>query len=282
MIAPGKRHSFSYKYEIGFDAQGRILALDATLAADGGHSLDMTAGVMSRALTHVDNCYYLPAVRVVGLCCKTNTVSNTAFRGFGGPQGVVLMEDIIERVAHSTALDPDAVRSINYYGEPGRNTTPYGQTVKDNTLSRIVDEARRYSDWDRRREQINRFNAHSPIIKRGLGFFPLKFGISFGAVHLNQAGALVHVYSDGSVRRSHRGAHVGQGLFVKIAQIVATTFGISIGRIRLATTSTAEVPNTSATAASTGSDLNGWAAFNAASVIRERMAVVADAHFGVR
>jgi len=281
MIATGKRHAFTYAYEVGFDAEGHILALDTTLAANGGHSLDMTAGVVARALTHIDNCYYLPAVRAVGLSCKTNTVSNTAFRGFGGPQGVVLMEDVIEHVAHAIGRTPEAVRSVNYYGGPERDVTPYGQRVKDNLIETVVAAVVVHADWDRRRAEIEAFNRENPVLRRGLGLFPLKFGISFSAIHLNQAGALVHVYTDGSVRLSHGGTEMGQGLFIKVAQVVASVFGIDVGRIRLSTTSTAEVANTSATAASTGSDLNGWTAYNAAAAIRTRMATVAAAEFCV-
>jgi xanthine dehydrogenase large subunit len=281
MVVTGKRHGFLYDYAVGFDDEGRILALDATLAANAGYSLDMTAGVVSRALTHIDNCYYLPAVRAVGLACKTNTVSNTAFRGFGGPQGVVVMEEVIERVADVLGRTPEQVRAVNFYGGAGREETPYGQPIRDNVIARVVDEAMRLADWDARRAEIAAFNAAHPTIRRGLGLFPLKFGVSFGALHLNQAGALVQVYADGSVRLSHGGTEMGQGLFIKVAQVVATVFGVDLDAIRLSTTSTAEVPNTSATAASTGSDLNGWAAFNAASAIRTRMAAVAAAHFDV-
>lgn len=281
MVVTGKRHGFFYEFSVGFDDDGRILALDTTLAANAGYSLDMTAGVVSRALTHVDNCYYLPAVRAIGLACKTNTVSNTAFRGFGGPQGVVVMEEVIERVAHALGRTPEAVRQVNYYGGAGRDVTPYEQPIRDNVIARVVEEAMHLADWDARRSEIAAFNEDHPVIRRGLGLFPLKFGISFGALHLNQAGALVQVYADGSVRLSHGGTEMGQGLFIKVAQVVATVFGVGVDAIRLATTSTAEVPNTSATAASTGSDLNGWAAYNAASAIRGRMAEVAAVHFDV-
>jgi len=212
MVVTGKRHGFLYDYAVGFDDDGRILALDATLAANAGYSLDMTGGVVSRALTHVDNCYYLPAVRAVGLSCKTNTVSNTAFRGFGGPQGVVVMEEVIERVAHVLGRTPEEVRATNFYGGAGREVTPYEQTIRDNVIARVVNEAMRLADWDTRRGEIAAFNAAHPTIRRGLGLFPLKFGVSFGALHLNQAGALVQVYADGSVRLSHGGTEMGQGL----------------------------------------------------------------------
>lgn len=281
MAATGKRHGFLCRYEVGFDGEGRILALDATLAADGGCSVDMTPGVIGRALTHVDNCYWIPDFRAVGLACKTNTVSNTAFRGFGGPQGVVLMEDAIGRIAHALGVAPEQVRAANFYGDGGRDTTPYGQAVADNAIRRVVDEVARAADWDRRRAEIDAFNRGSRTIKRGLGQFPLKFGISFGIPHLNQAGALVHVYTDGSIRLNHGGTEMGQGLYVKVAQVVAEAFQVDLDRVKVTAASTAEVPNTSPTAASTGSDLNGWAAWEAASVIKARMAEVAAGHFGV-
>jgi xanthine dehydrogenase large subunit len=258
-----------------------VLALDATLAANGGHSVDLTPGVLARALTHVDNAYWLPDVRLAGLACKTNTVSNTAFRGFGGPQGVVLMEDAIGRIAHALGTTPEAVRAVNFYGEADTDTTPYGQKVDDNLIRRCVAQVTRDSDWDRRRAEIDAFNRASPVLKRGLGMFPLKFGISFNIPSMNQAGALVHVYSDGSIRLNHGGTEMGQGLFVKVAQVVAEVFQVDLERIRITPTSTAEVPNTSPTAASTGSDLNGWAAFAAANTLRQRMTEVAARHFGV-
>jgi xanthine dehydrogenase large subunit len=283
MVVTGKRHGFVYDFEAGFDDDGRVLGLDCVLAANAGYSLDMTAGVIMRALTHVDNCYHLPALRAVGLACKTNTVSNTAFRGFGGPQGVVLMEEVIEHIAQALGRTPEQVRAVNYYGAPGsgRDVTPYEQPVRDNVIGRVVTETMELSDWEARRAEIDAFNASHPTLRRGLGLFPLKFGLSFGALHLNQAGALVQVYADGSVRLSHGGTEMGQGLFIKVAQVVATVFGVDTSAIRLSTTSTAEVPNTSATAASTGSDLNGWAAWNAATAIRGRLAAVAAAHFDV-
>ncbi|HJQ58587.1 MAG TPA: xanthine dehydrogenase molybdopterin binding subunit [Vineibacter sp.] len=281
MLATGKRHGFLYRYEAGFDDDGRVLALDATLAANGGHSVDLTPGVLARALTHVDNVYWLPHVRLTGLACKTNTVSNTAFRGFGGPQGVVVMEDVIGRIAHALGKPPEAVRAVNFYGEGKDDETPYGQKVEDNLVRRCVAQVARDAEWDRRRAEIDAFNRASPVLKRGLGLFPLKFGISFNIPSMNQAGALVHVYSDGSIRLNHGGTEMGQGLFVKVAQVVAEVFQVDLDRIRITSTSTGEVPNTSPTAASTGSDLNGWAAFAAASTLRQRMAAFAAGHFGV-
>ncbi len=278
MIATGKRHPFLYRYSVGFDDDGRVLALDAMLAADAGWSLDLTPGVMARALTHTDNAYWIPHFRAVGYACKTNKQSNTAFRGFGGPQGVVVMEDALDRIAHHLGRDANEIRALNFYAE-GRDETPYGQTVDENHLARCWAEVKKGGDYERRRSEIDAFNRASPILKRGLGLFPLKFGISFNLPHMNQAGALVHVYIDGSIRLNHGGTEMGQGLFVKVAQVVAEVFGVDIDRIRPSATSTAEVPNTSPTAASTGSDLNGWAAWEAANTIKQRMIAFAAEHF---
>ncbi|GEP57202.1 xanthine dehydrogenase molybdopterin binding subunit [Reyranella soli] len=280
IIATGKRHGFDYRYTVGFDDQGRVLALDAVLAADAGFSLDMTPGVVARALTHIDNAYWIPHVRAVGYSCRTNKQSNTAFRGFGGPQGVLVMEDAIDRIAHRLGRDANEVRALNFYG-PAGDETPYGQKIEENHLPRCWAEVKQLGDWQRRRSEVDAFNKANPVLKRGLGLFPLKFGISFNLPHLNQAGALVHVYTDGSIRLNHGGTEMGQGLFIKVAQVVAEVFKVDIDRIRPSATSTAEVPNTSPTAASTGSDLNGWAAWDAANAIRQRMVAFAAEHFGV-
>ena len=277
MAATGKRHPFLFRYEAGFDETGQILALDALLAADGGHSTDLSGGVMMRAVTHALNCCEVADIRVRGLACKTNTVSNTAFRGFGGPQGVLLMEDVVHRVARALGQTPEAVRARNF----AEGMTPYGQPLEGDLIRRVWAEAARDAEWDRRRAEIDAFNASHPFLRRGLGSFVLAFGISFGIPHLNQAGALVHVYADGSVRLNHGGTEMGQGLFIKVAQVVAEVFGIGIDRVAITATSTGEVPNTSPTAASTGSDLNGWAAHAAASALRERMADVAAAKWGI-
>jgi xanthine dehydrogenase large subunit len=278
MIATGKRHPFHYRYTVGFDGEGRVLALDAVLAADAGWSLDLTPGVVARALTHTDNAYWIPHFRAVGYACRTNKQSNTAFRGFGGPQGVVVMEDAIDRIAHQLGRDADELRALNFYKE--KQETPYGQTIEENHLPRVWAEVKRDAEIARRRAEIDGFNKQSPVLKRGLGLFPLKFGISFNIPHMNQAGALVHVYTDGSIRLNHGGTEMGQGLFIKVAQVVAEVFKVDIERIRPSATSTAEVPNTSPTAASTGSDLNGWAAYEAANTIKQRMIAFAAEHFG--
>jgi len=278
MVATGKRHPFHYRYTVGFDGEGRVLALDAVLAADAGFSLDLTPGVVARALTHTDNAYWIPHFRATGYACRTNKQSNTAFRGFGGPQGVVVMEDALDRIAVHLKRDRDEVRVLNFYSEG--QETPYGQPVEHGLLPRVWAEVKRDAEIDRRRAEIDAFNRTSPVLKRGLGLFPLKFGISFNIPHMNQAGALVHVYTDGSIRLNHGGTEMGQGLFIKVAQVVAEVFKVDIERIRPSATSTAEVPNTSPTAASTGSDLNGWAAYAAANTIKQRMIAFAAEHFG--
>ncbi|MBU8545886.1 MULTISPECIES: xanthine dehydrogenase molybdopterin binding subunit [Roseomonadaceae] len=282
MLATGKRHPFLYRWTAGFDAQGRVLGLEALLAADGGWSVDMSPGVVFRAVTHALNCCDVADVTITGCAVKTNTVSHTAFRGFGGPQGALLMEDVVHRVAAACGLPPEEVRARNFLGAPGKGEeTPYGQKVEGDLIARVWAEARQDSDWDRRRGEIAAFNATHPTLRRGLGSMVLAFGISFGVMHLNQAGALVHVYADGSIRLNHGGTEMGQGLFVKVAQVVCDVFGTDLDRIAITATSTAEVPNTAPTAASTGSDLNGWAAHNAAETIKGRMAEVAATRFGI-
>jgi xanthine dehydrogenase large subunit len=279
MIATGKRHGFQYRYTVGFDDDGVVLALDAVLAADAGWNLDLTPGVVARALTHTDNAYWIPHFRAVGYACRTNKQSNTAFRGFGGPQGVVVMEDALDRIALALGKDANQLRALNFYAD-GKDETPYGQKIGENHLARCWAEVRRDGEHDRHRAEIDAFNKANPVLKRGLGLFPVKFGISFNMPHMNQAGALVHVYTDGSIRLNHGGTEMGQGLFVKVAQVVAEVFKVDVARIRPSATSTAEVPNTSPTAASTGSDLNGWAAYEAANTIKQRMIAFAAGHFG--
>jgi xanthine dehydrogenase large subunit len=279
MIVSGKRHGFLIRYDVGFGDDGRVVALDVVLAANGGSTLDHSAAVVTRALTHIDNCYWIPHFRAVGYCCKTNTVSNTAFRGYGGPQGVMVMEDVIERIARHLGRTPEDIRAVNFYGRRSGDVTPYGQAIKDNLIEPCVDQVMRDSEWAQRRQAVDRFNKESPVIKRGLGSFALKYGISFTKAHLNQAGAFVNIYADGSIRLNHGGTEMGQGLFVKVAQVVAEVFSVDIDRIAITATSTNEVPNTSPTAGSTGSDLNGWAAYDAASTLKGRMTQYAAQHF---
>lgn len=281
MIVTGKRHDFLVRYDVGFDDRGRIEAIDMELAARCGNVADLSPAVLTRALCHMDNCYHLPAVRARGLPCRTNTVSNTAFRGFGGPQGMLAIEAVIETIAYALGLPPEQVRAVNYYGGGGRDVTPYGQRLRDNLIPRIVAELGAQAEYRRRRQEIDAFNAASPAIRKGLALFPLKFGISFNLPTLNQAGALLHVYTDGSVHLNHGGTEMGQGLFTKVAQVVAETFRIDIDHIKVSAASTAKVPNTSATAASSGSDLNGMAAMQVAQTIKNRLIAFAADHFGV-
>ena len=282
MTATGKRHPFLYRWEAGFDGSGRILGLRALMAADGGWSADLSGGVVFRAVTHALGPCDVPAVELTCQAVKTNTVSHTAFRGFGGPQGALLIEDVVSVVAAKLDKAPEEVRERNFAGCHGNgDELPYGQRLEGDLIGRVWAEARRESEWDRRRAEVAAFNAQHPTLRRGLGSMVLAFGISFGLMHLNQAGALVHVYADGSIRLNHGGTEMGQGLFIKVAQVVAECFGVEVERIRITPTSTAEVPNTAPTAASTGSDLNGWAAWNAAEAIRGRMAEVAARRFGI-
>ena len=271
MIITGKRHDFVVDYDIGFDDEGRIHAVDMTYAARAGFSADLSGPVTDRALFHMDNCYWYPAVRGVSQPLKTNTCSNTAFRGFGGPQGMLGAERLIEEVAFATGLDPLEVRKRNFYGAGDNNITPYHQIIGDNIISRLVAELERSADYAARRAALRAANAQSPIIKRGIALTPVKFGISFTATWFNQAGALVHVYADGSVQLNHGGAEMGQGLYVKVAQVVAEEFQIDLAQVKITATATDKVPNTSATAASSGTDLNGMAALNAARTIKQRL-----------
>ena len=285
MVATGKRHDFLIDYEAGFDDQGNILGVEFRYAARCGFSADLSGAVTDRALFHCDNAYYLPEVKAVSAPVYTNTVSNTAFRGFGGPQGMMGMERVIDEVAFATGLDPLEVRKRNFYDpmgeERGRDTTPYHQKVEDNIVQRIVGELEESADYARRRREIRAFNTNSDIVKRGIALTPVKFGISFTATHFNQAGALVHVYTDGSVHLNHGGTEMGQGLYVKVAQVVAEEFQIDIGQVKITATTTGKVPNTSATAASSGSDLNGMAAQNAARQIKDRLIQFASENYGV-
>ncbi len=280
----GRRHCFAYDAEVGFDDSGRIVGAEATLVSRAGHSADLSGPVMTRALCHFDNAYWLPDVAVHGYSGRTNTQSNTAFRGFGGPQGAIAIEMLIDSVARKLGKDALDVRRLNLYGgldgTSDRNTTPYGQPVDDNILQPLIDELARSSDYRARRVAVDGFNATSPVLKKGLALTPVKFGIAFNVTHLNQAGALVHVYLDGSVLVNHGGTEMGQGLNTKVAQVVAHELGIGFDRVRCSATDTHKVANTSATAASTGSDLNGKAAQDAARQIRDRLAVFAAGIWG--
>lgn len=270
MVMTGKRHPFEVAYNVGFDDEGRLLALSLHLASACGATVDLSPAINDRAIFHSDNCYYLPDLEVVSERLKTNTVSATAFRGFGGPQGMLAIERVVDDVAAALGLDPLGVRVANLYG-PGRETTPYGMTVADNVAPQIIASLRASSRYDERARAIEAFNALSPVLKKGIALTPVKFGISFTTTHLNQAGALVHVYADGSIQVNHGGTEMGQGLYVKVARVVADVFGVPLETIRHTATRTDKVPNTSATAASSGADLNGMAAHNAAVTIRDRL-----------
>jgi xanthine dehydrogenase large subunit len=280
-ILTGKRHDFRCDWRVGFDGEGRILAYSVDHLARCGYSADLSSGVVDRTMFHSDNAYWLPAVHVGSRRLKTNTVSNTAFRGFGGPQGMLAIEHVMDHIAWATGRDALDVRYANLY-RPGGNLTPYGMEVEEtDTLRTIVETLERTSGYRERRQEIAAFNAASPILKRGLSLTPVKFGISFTLTHLNQAGALVHVYQDGSVHLNHGGTEMGQGLYIKVAQVVAEEFGIAMERVRITATTTAKVPNTAPTAASSGSDLNGMAARIAAEAIKRRMIAHAAQAYGV-
>ena len=280
-VLTGKRHDFRSDWQVGFDGDGRLHGFAVEHLARCGYSADLSQGVVDRTMFHSDNAYYMPAVRIGTKRLKTNTVSNTAFRGFGGPQGMLVIEHVMDQIAWATGRDPLDVRYANLYA-PKRNVTPYGMEVEEtDTLHEILKSLERTSDYRSRREEIAAFNARSPIMKRGIALTPVKFGISFTLTQLNQAGALVHVYQDGSVHLNHGGTEMGQGLFVKIAQVVAEEFGIALHRVRITATSTGKVPNTAPTAASSGSDLNGMAARLAARAIKARMTAFAAETYDV-
>ncbi len=270
MILTGKRHPFAVAYEVGHDHEGRLLALSLHLASDCGATLDLSSAINDRAMFHADNCYFIPDILITSERLKTNTISATAFRGFGGPQGMLAIERIIDHVAAALGRDPLDVRTVNLYG-PGRDVTPYDMRVTDNIAPPLIARLRATSRYDERAAAIAAFNAASPILKKGIALTPVKFGISFTTTHLNQAGALVHVYTDGSIQVNHGGTEMGQGLYVKVAQVVADVFAVPLSTVRITATRTDKVPNTSATAASSGADLNGMAAYEAAITIRDRL-----------
>jgi xanthine dehydrogenase large subunit len=276
MILTGKRHGFLGQYQVGFNSDGKITALTVDLYADGGWSLDLSPPVLLRAMLHVDNAYYIPHMEVRGHIVKTNKVSNTAFRGFGGPQGMVVIEEIIDRVARFLKLPPELVRERNFYHGSGEtNTTHYGQEIGDNRIARVWAEAASNANLTERKLAVAEFNQSHPYRKRGLAITPVKFGISFNKVQYNQAGALLLIYTDGSIQLNHGGTEMGQGLHTKMLQVAARALGVKIERFRMMHTSTDKVPNTSATAASSGSDLNGQAVKDACETLKARLAPVA-------
>jgi xanthine dehydrogenase large subunit len=275
----GKRHDFRIRYRVGVDDDGRVLGLEFWHYTRCGWGMDLSLPVADRAMLHADNAYFLPEVRIESHRLRTNTQSATAFRGFGGPQGMVGIERVMDHIAHHLGADPLAVRRANFYGGPGRTCTPYGQEVEDFILDGLVERLQKSSNFTARKAEIAAWNSRNPILKRGIALTPVKFGISFTLTHLNQAGALVHVYQDGSIHMNHGGTEMGQGLFQKVAQVAAHAFGVDVGRVKITATDTAKVPNTSATAASSGSDLNGMAVQAACHTIRNRLAeMLADDH----
>jgi len=280
MAATGKRHDFEASYEAGFNADGVLSGYAVELASRCGNSADLSMAINDRAMFHADNAYFLGSAEIVSHRFRTHTVSNTAFRGFGGPQGMLVIERAMEEIAIATGRDALDVRLANLYA-PGRDETPYGQRVEQHVLPALMAELERTSGYRARREAVRAWNAQHRHIKRGLAMTPVKFGISFTATHLNQAGALIHVYADGSVQLNHGGTEMGQGLMIKVAQVVAAEFGLPLSAIRIMATSTAKVPNTSATAASAGTDLNAMAAMDAAKKIKARMAAFVAGAFGV-
>ncbi|MCL4107690.1 UNVERIFIED_CONTAM: hypothetical protein GTU68_022151 [Idotea baltica] len=272
MMITGKRHDFRITYQVGFGDDGAIQGLMFTQFARCGWAQDLSLPVADRAMLHADNAYFLPDVRITSHRLKTNTQSATAFRGFGGPQGMIGMERVIDHVAHHLDRDPLEVRRVNFYAAPEKNMTPYGMEVEDFILDEMVAELEQRAGYAARRAKIATWNAANPVLKKGLALTPVKFGISFTLTHLNQAGALVHIYQDGSVHLNHGGTEMGQGLFQKVAQVAARCFGIDVGMIKITATDTAKVPNTSATAASSGSDLNGMAVKAACETLKTRIA----------
>ena len=276
MALTGKRHPFYSSYRVGFDATGLLLAAKVHLVSDGGWSMDLSQPILDRALFHLDNGYYIPAVAFSGLIAKTNVTSHTAFRGFGGPQGMLVIEEIIDRMARSLGLPPEVVRERNLYRGSGEtNTTHYREEIGDNRLRTIWDKVIVSSEFERRRTEIAAWNRAHSRIKRGIAITPVKFGISFTLSHYNQAGALVNIYQDGTVQVNHGGTEMGQGLYTKILGIAMRELGLPRESIRMMATATDKVPNTSATAASSGADLNGAAVQNACSILRERLAPIA-------
>ncbi|HDS1736241.1 xanthine dehydrogenase molybdopterin binding subunit [Pseudomonas sp. BP8] len=281
MTMTGKRHPFYVEYDVGYDDDGRLHGIQFDLAGNCGYSPDLSGSIVDRAMFHSDNAYYLGDATVNGHRCKTNTASNTAYRGFGGPQGMVAIEQVMDHIARQLGRDPLAVRKANYYGKTERNVTHYYQTVEHNLLEEMTADLEASSDYAERRESIRRFNEHSPVLKKGLALTPVKFGISFTATFLNQAGALIHIYTDGSIHLNHGGTEMGQGLNTKVAQVVAQVFQVDFDRIQITATNTDKVPNTSPTAASSGADLNGKAAQNAAEILKQRLTEFAARHWKV-
>lgn len=281
-VMTGKRHRFLSNYEIGFDEKGLILAYKVELNADAGSSADLSLAILSRAMLHAENAYYIPNILIRGNAWKTNHPSNTAFRGFGGPQGMAVIENAIDRIARFLKKDAAEIRYLNFYQKEKNNVTPYGQKVENNHLFRMYERLIRSSDYVKRRKETGQFNREHEFYKKGLALTPVKFGISFTTAFLNQAGALVNIYTDGTVLVNHGGTEMGQGLHTKIAAIASKELGVSPEKVKVNATNTSRIPNTSATAASSGSDLNGMAVKNAIDILKSRIAKVAAAEFTSR
>ncbi|MFS1877357.1 xanthine dehydrogenase molybdopterin binding subunit [Enterovibrio norvegicus] len=281
MMMTGKRHPFYNQYKVGFNDDGLIQGIEIIVSGNAGHSPDLSRSIVDRAMFHSDNAYFLNNATVTGHCVKTNTASNTAYRGFGGPQGMMTIEHVMDTIAYHLKKDPLDVRKINYYADNERDETHYFQKVEDNFIQDMTEELEASCEYQARRIEIAKFNAENPLLKKGIALTPVKFGISFTATFLNQAGALVTVYTDGSISLNHGGTEMGQGLNTKVAQIVAETFSVDIDTIQCTATNTEKVPNTSPTAASSGTDLNGKAAQNAALTIKQRMVDFASSHFKI-
>lgn len=279
MKMTGKRHDFLNRYKAGIDKEGKILGVNIKLAAKCGYSPDLSNAIVDRAMFHSDNAYHYPAAHVRGIRSKTHTVSNTAFRGFGGPQGMTIAEYLIDDIARKVQKDPLDVRKINLY--KNGDSTHYGQVIENYDMLDIIETLEQDCDYRKRRQSIHKFNKEHHYIKKGIALTPVKFGISFTAQHLNQAGALIHIYTDGSIHVNHGGTEMGQGLYTKVAQVVASEFNVDIETIQVSSARTDKVPNTSPTAASSGSDLNGKAAQNACLTIKERLVAFACEKFSV-
>ncbi|GLS25695.1 xanthine dehydrogenase molybdopterin binding subunit [Marinibactrum halimedae] len=280
MERTGKRHDFAFNYDVGFDAQGCLEGIHIELAGLCGYSPDLSEGIVDRAMFHADNGYFLNQAKVTGHRCKTNTVSNTAFRGFGGPKGMVAIECVMDDIARHLGEDPLTIRKRNLY-KPGKDTTHYGQTIEQHILPDLIEQLEQSSEYWERRQSIQAFNRQNRYVKKGLALTPVKFGISFTAKHLNQAGALVHIYTDGSILVNHGGTEMGQGLYTKVAQVVANEFGVDVSRVQVTSTRTDKIGNTSPTAASSGTDLNGLAAKNACETLRQGLLAFACEQYSV-
>ena len=268
MIMTGKRHDFLFDYEVGFNKSGEILALKIMMASRCGISPDLSGAINDRAIYHIDNAYFLPNIEINSYRCKTNTVSNTAFRGFGGPQGMFCIENIIENIAQKLNREASEIRKINFYKDKIKNTTHYGMRITDNVIEDIFNKLIKKSNYKKRKVEIDNFNKKNKVLKKGIAITPVKFGISFTTTHLNQGGALVHIYTDGSIHLNHGGIEMGQGLMTKLALVASNEFGLNYENIKISSTDTEKVPNTSASAASATTDINGAAIVNAINNIK--------------